>query len=205
MILKKIDKIFCINLERRLDRKKIVNEEFLKFNLPFDFLNAVDGHLLNIGGKISPGHVGCVISHFILYKKLLKEAGETFLITEDDVVFDNEWIEKYNLWLEQVPDDWILLYLGGNHNSNIMNMISNNVHKLSHTYTTHAYIVRKQSLKFLIEEFYSINVFDVEVDVHLSNIQKKYPCYGFIPHLAWQREGYSDIEMGYRDYVFLKK
>jgi glycosyl transferase family 25 len=205
MILRGIDKIYCVNLERRPDRRKEAIQEFSKFNLPFDFFKAVDGHLLNVRGKITPGHIGCIMSHFNLYKKLLNEPGEVFLITEDDVVFDNECVEKYNLWIEQVPDDWVLLYLGGSHNSSTINMIANNVHQLSNTYTTHAYIVKKLHLSVLIEEFNSINVFDLQVDVHLSNVQKKYPCYGFIPHLAWQREGFSDIEMGYRNYGFLKK
>jgi GR25 family glycosyltransferase involved in LPS biosynthesis len=199
-----IDKIYCINLERRPDRRENALIEFSKIDEEFEFFTGIDGSLLNVKSKIKPGHVGCVLSHLNLYKKIKEEDNEIVLITEDDVIFCNNFISKYKEVIKQVPDDWTLLYFGGNHNNLIPNMISKNVHRLSKTYTTHCYLVKKSKIDILIEEFDRPNIFNEEVDVHLSNIQIKYPCYGFIPHLAWQTPGYSDIENDYRDYNFLR-
>lgn len=205
MKIEGIDDIYCINLERRIDRKKQVQEEFSKIGLDFKFFNGIDGHLLKVNSKIKPGHVGCVMSHLNLYKHLKNHEGNTFMITEDDVVFKEGFIDLYLKWINQVPDDWNLLYFGGNHNSLNLDMVSENVHRLKNTYTTHCYIVKKNSLDLLIDEFDNDDIFNSEVDVHLSNVQKKIPCYGFTPSLAWQREGFSDIEMRDVDYNFLKK
>jgi len=205
MKIEGIDKIYCINLERREDRRKEAEAEFQKFNLDFEFFKGVDGHSLNIKGGIKPGHIGCVMSHLNLYKHLKEQEGDIFMITEDDVVFADNFIDFYLDRIKNVPNDWHLLYFGGNHNSLSLNIVSPNIHKLQKTYTTHCYVVKKCYLDLLIDEFDNKDIFNSEVDVHLSKIQTKVPCYGFTPSIAWQRDGFSDIEMRNVEYDFLKK
>lgn len=205
MVLEGVDKIFCINLERRPDRKDLARKEFQRFGLECEFFNGTDGHLLNAKGSIKPGHIGCVLSHLNLFKHLKTIDGDVFMITEDDVVFSDDFIQKYNMLIKDVPSDWNLLYFGGNHNGIPLDLVKENIHRLRKTYTTHCYLVRKNCLDILISEFETDNIFNSEVDVHLSKIQTKIPCYGFTPSIAWQREGFSDIEMKEVDYNFLKK
>jgi GR25 family glycosyltransferase involved in LPS biosynthesis len=205
MKIEGIDKIFCINLERREDRKKEAIREFSKKNLMPAFFEAIDGHKIGYSGKIKPGHIGCVLSHLNLYKQILeKEDGEVFMITEDDVVFSDDFIETYLAFRKNIPNDWVIFYFGGNHNNIKPDIISERIYRLKKTYTTHCYLVRKSKIQILIDEFSKKNIFDQEVDVHLSNIQRMYPCYGFIPSIAWQRESFSDIEMRNVNYDFLK-
>lgn len=205
MAIKNIDKIYCVSLERRQDRREQVSIEFSKHGLDFNFFNAIDGHLLNKQAKIKPGHVGCVLSHLSIFKELRGSDGEFFMITEDDVVFHDDFINLYNSWILEVPKDWEILYFGGNHNGKPLNMVSPHVHRLEKTYTTHCYIIRKSALEVVIKEFETTEIFNMEVDVHLSRVQSIIPCYGFVPAIAWQREGFSDIEMKDVDYNFLKK
>jgi GR25 family glycosyltransferase involved in LPS biosynthesis len=200
-----IDNIYCVNLERRPDRREQASKEFQKFNLDFEFFTGVDGHKLNVKSTIKPGHVGCVLSHLNLYRYLKTIEGSVFMITEDDVVFSSDFIDIFLDRIKAVPDDWNLLYFGGNHNGISPKMVSQKIHRLQKTYTTHCYLVKKSSLDSLINEFDTPNIFDSEVDVHLSRIQTKLPCYGFFPPIAWQREGFSDIEMKSVEYNFLKK
>lgn len=205
MKLKNIDKTFCINLERRQDRRNEATEEFNRIGIDFEFFTGVDGHLLDVKGKIKPGHIGCVLSHLNLFKHIRdNEEGEIFMITEDDVIFREDFIDFYNQWIDTVSADWLMFYFGGNHNHTRIEFISPNIHKLKKTYTTHCYLVKKSKIDILINEFSDERVFNEEVDVHLSNLQLKYPCYGFYPSLAWQRDSFSDIEMRDVSYDFLK-
>jgi GR25 family glycosyltransferase involved in LPS biosynthesis len=205
MKIEGIDRIYCINLEKRPDRRKEAIDEFSKLNLEFDFFNGVDGHALNVQSRIKPGHVGCVLSHLNLYKELLRTAGDVFMITEDDVVFADNFIEEYYKKVKEVPSDWKLLYFGGNHNGVPLVMVSDNVHRLQKTYTTHCYLIKKEILRDVIDQFEGPDIFTKEVDVHLAGMQKIFPSYGFTPPLAWQRDGFSDIEMKNVEYNFLKK
>ena len=200
-----INKIYCVNLERRPDRKKQAELEFSKHDIDFEFFYGVDGHNLSVSNStIKPGHVGCVLSHLNLYKHLSRQEEGVYMITEDDVIFADGFINLFYSLIEQVPSDWQLLYFGGNHNGIPLSMVSKNVHRLVKTYTTHCYLIKSSALKTVIENFEGENIYKKEVDVHLSDIQKILPCYGFFPHLAWQREGFSDIEMRDVKYEFLK-
>ena len=200
-----IDRVFCINLERRPDRRNLAKQEFEKINLDFDFFPGVDGHLLEAKGKIKNGAIGCVLSHLELFKHIKSLEGEVFMITEDDVVFGPSFIENYRNYSQRVPKDWHLLYFGGNHTNSVLNIIDRNVHRLQNTYTTHCYLVKKSCIDILISEIDTDDIFNHEADVHLASIQKKFPCYGFTPALAWQRDGFSDIEMKNVDYKHLKR
>ena len=43
MKIQGIDNIYCVNLERREDRRKEAEVEFKKFDLDFEFFKGVDG------------------------------------------------------------------------------------------------------------------------------------------------------------------
>ncbi len=45
---------------------------------------------------------------------------------------------------------------------------------------------------------------NVQVDVTYAQLQSVFPSYVFKPHLAWQKDGFSDIQGGYQNYTFLK-
>jgi GR25 family glycosyltransferase involved in LPS biosynthesis len=206
MIIEQIDKIFCINLESRTDRKQRCEQIFKQFNLNVDFFPAIDGKTIdNIKSKIKPGHVGCCLSHRELYKKIKNSNWKTVLVLEDDVEFDPNFVNLFEQYYKEVPNDWNLLYFGGNHNNISKKMISQHVHKLIKTYTTHCYLINTKCVNILLNEFDESRIYDQEVDVHLSNVQKQIPCYGFYPHLAWQRESFSDIELKNTNYEFLKQ
>lgn len=197
-------KIICLNLEKRKDRKTICDSLFKKFNLDVEYFTAIDGTTLPTLGKINPGHRGCCLSHRKIYEYILNNNWEKVLILEDDVDFHVNLHTLFEQYYQEVPDDWKLLYFGGNHNSLKLNMITYHVHKLIKTYTTHCYALNRDVIPILLEEFHDNKIYNNEVDVHLSNIQAKVPCYGFVPHLAWQRADHSDILNTFTDYTFLR-
>ena len=198
-------KIICLNLEKRTDRKDICDSIFKKFNLNVEYFNAVDGTTLPQRGKITPGHRGCCMSHKKIFEYILSNNWENVLILEDDVEFDDNLHLLFEQYYNEVPLDWQLLYFGGNHNSLTPKLVSAHVHRLVKTYTTHCYAVKRNIIPLLLQEFSDNKIYDGEVDVHLSNIQKLVPCYGFIPALAWQRKDFSDIENKIVDYNFLRQ
>jgi len=74
-----IDKIIYINLNKRTDRKEMVENELTNFGLPFERYAAIE----------TPGFgtLGCGLSHLNVLK-LAKERGyQNILILEDDFTF----------------------------------------------------------------------------------------------------------------------
>lgn len=201
MINNYFDHTYCVNLKRRPDRWGQAQEEFKKHNIKVEQFFGVDGNPENIPTKIVPGHVGCVLSHRNIIQKAKEKGYKQILIFEDDVVFCDDLNKKFEEFYKHVPNDWDMLYLGGNHNGKL-EMISEHVGKAVQTYTTHAYAIRESvydvAIKLLSKATY-------EVDVTLSLIQQSFNAYVLRPHLAWQRDGYSDILNRNVNYDFLKQ
>jgi len=196
------EKIYCINLDKRLDRWNEAQEQFNKHNLKVERFPAILGNPENISTKIIPGHVGCVLSHYNIVKKADESGINQILILEDDVVFCEDLQEKFEQFIKQVPEDWDMLYFGGNHNGEPLEKVTENVYKIHKTYTTHAYAIRKPVYKVVLKMFPKLQF---EVDVMYSILQNSFNCYVFRPHLAWQQDGYSDILNKNVNYDFLKK
>ena len=199
-------KIFCISLKKREDRRIKIKNHLDLLNIDFDFFDAIDGReIKNLPTNINPGEMGCILSHLEIYKKAASEKLGNYLIIEDDCEFDIDVNNKFIEYYSEVPQDWKLIYFGGNHNGTQFKMTSPHVHRLHRTYTTHCYGVRDGFSEILISEIENKIKNIKQIDVELSDIQTKYPCYGFIPHIAWQYDGFSDIVGDYRNYDFLKK
>lgn len=188
-----IEKIYCINLKRREDRKKDCIELFNNLNIKnFEFVEAKDGQeLFSHLNKKTAGRVACSLSHMSTISKIKNEGFKYSLILEDDFICENDMIDKFNVYCDQVPEDFCILYLGVNNKSRTIDY-SKNVNKCTKGHCTHAYIVNSLYLDKILEGKYQDYI---AIDVYYSDfIQQKYPCYCFNPKLIWQRKSYSDIE-----------
>ncbi len=202
------DNIFCINLDRRTDRRAQAEAEFKKHGITVEFVSGVDGLTLDVKPMISAdaelvsrGDLGCTLSHLKVVK-LAKERGyENYFVFEDDVELSEDFNEIIGRRMSQVPIDWDMIYLGGNHDQPLI-PINDAVSKMTRTFTTHAMGIYKSAYDAMIEVWGKEND---KVDIGLSSLHSKMNCYVFRPHLAFQRAGFSDILEKYDDYQHLRK
>ncbi len=117
------DKIYIINLERRTDRKIQMEKKLKDIGLNnYEFVNAVDGKkdkILNYFSKlkkenktniINSGHFGCLLSHIKVIKKAIKNNHKKIMILEDDIIFEENFIERIkNIKIPKCD----LIYLSG--------------------------------------------------------------------------------------------
>jgi GR25 family glycosyltransferase involved in LPS biosynthesis len=202
------DEIIIINLKRRLDRWYEC-ENILKSNgIVATRFEATDGKSIdNIShlpkGKIND--IGCTTSHLRVIEYCKSKNLKNALILEDDFEFIEDFFEKYPVFYEQLPDDWDWLYFSGSHLEN-PSKLSENVYKVSRTLTLHAYAIKENMYDILIDTIKtSLDESYDSSDLSLSGIQKNYNCYIFLPHLIYQRNGYSDIQEKEVFYIHLKK
>lgn len=196
-------KVYCISLKRRGDRRERISKRLNELGIEFEYFDAVDGNLLDVNSKLPKGAIGCNVSHINLYQRLRDES-KPILVLEDDVEFVDDFIQQFNSI--KIPGDWALLYFGGNHNGQDLEMVNERIHRLKKTFTTHCFAINPKhiNLNAVIPEFANLYT-DLVIDEFLAyHIQTKYPCYGIYPHLAWQSNGFSDILNQEVKYEFLK-
>ncbi len=95
-------KIYCLNLERATERRKMIEEEWIKkhgFNI--EFFKAFDRRALENGNYIFPydeektiklikrplseGEIACATSHILLLKHALEMGYDEIVVMEDDI------------------------------------------------------------------------------------------------------------------------
>jgi len=178
-------KTFVINLDRRQDRwekmeKKI--KEIKEFK-SIERFSAIDGKQLKWNDilkkqfplKVSTrreiyeshhrklGVIGCALSHYNLWKKCLKDKdNDTWLILEDDIVFSDNFNEKWKELYGRIENKkWDILYLGHYDTHVLYNdfEIFDGIVKLGgdikriYGAGLYSYCVRRSGLELLVKEF----------------------------------------------------
>jgi GR25 family glycosyltransferase involved in LPS biosynthesis len=205
MNLKKyFDKIYCINLDRREDRWEESVKEFEKWGLldQVERYSAIDGTTLENSYNINNGELGILNTHLnIIEESLLKKYGN-ILIIEDDIEFTDN-IKLLDEYMSLIPNDWDMIYFGGNHNKHMgkkINYLNEKIIKLEETYGIHCVVINNSIYDLIL------NVVEKRkkpIDVYYADIQKNYNCYGFNPSIGLQRVSYSDIQNKVMDYKWL--
>lgn len=124
------DKIFVVTVPRFTDRHKNVQQHLQ--GLPFDFFWGADKLQLNYdtvktdgtydedeakklqrqGKVLNLGEVACSLSHRMVYAEMIKHGWKRILILEDDVLPILENITALPEALQELPENWELVYLG---------------------------------------------------------------------------------------------
>lgn len=211
------DKVYCINLDRRNDRwDENCLPQFNRINLKnVERISAVDGKTLDLPhGDVYNGELAGSMSHLMALKKAKEESVSKLLLLEDDVVFKETINNDFFNIIQNLPSDWDIIFFGGNHQGGGM-QITNGIIRIFHSYAIHACGINNKCFDNLINYLdISINNVlknrhikftpSVAADFFLAQLHKNLNVYCFYPHLAWQLEGFSDIQQSFTDYHFLK-
>ncbi|WP_109397940.1 glycosyltransferase family 25 protein [Proteus faecis] len=106
---------FVISLSQNNEkRRNHIVEQFSKKSIPFEFFDAIDKTKINISNalgvtfdnpNLSLGEKGCILSHVMLWKKVIDENLPMATIFEDDIYLSKE-SENYLKNYDWVNPDW---------------------------------------------------------------------------------------------------
>jgi len=169
------DEIFMVNLERRQDRHDRMMYNFDNLGISYKLVPAVDGRKMDEtflaekgitmlpqfsepfhGRALTYGEIGCFLSHYQLWQRMVDENLETVLILEDDIKFEPYFVEKLEYLkkeLVQLGNSWDLVYIGRKilHNSEEPWLEgSEQLVRVDYTYWTLAYILTLRGAKTLL-------------------------------------------------------
>ena len=195
----KIDKIYCVNLETRKDRKdKMINlfnslggifknTEFFNAvygkNIPKEELNSLLSssawYSLNINHSDyrqirNLGAVGCYLSHYIIWKEIVDKNYENVIIFEDDIECNKNYNYIMNI-INTTPKDYDLAYLSYFTFSQLkLEDVNENWNKSTNTniFATNAYMISNTGAKKLLSNALPI---DLQIDVYMGIQSIKIP------------------------------
>ena len=103
------DYVYCLNLDRKLQNFLNIKEKCDLIGLKINRFSAVDGNnihesILKQYNGINKYAVGCLLSHYNIIKDAKKNGYKKVLILEDDILFCNNFHEKFNDFLSKASD-----------------------------------------------------------------------------------------------------
>jgi beta-1,4-mannosyl-glycoprotein beta-1,4-N-acetylglucosaminyltransferase len=110
-------KIFVIHYKKLTERKASILEQFNKYNITnFEFIDIDRDELHNYDTSIFDTNFGngltaISLSHYAAYKKIIDNY-ENALIFEDDVILCDNFVSKFENYLNQLPSDYDALFIG---------------------------------------------------------------------------------------------
>jgi len=200
------DKIYCINLPQNKDRWNTVSKEFEKVGImdKVERIWATPPHEKCTIPKLNKpiGEFGCWLSHGKAIVHAIESNVENILIVEDDTTFTNESSLLLKTALSELPNNWDILFLGGNPVRPIK-QISPTLSKIIDTfYCTMAYSLPKKSLLKFYDEYIELLSNNLPIsDFGTSTFAVKNNGYAITPCICYQQPGYSDIQQKHHDYT----
>ena len=187
--------IICITLPEHPWGKAVAKNHFHEVEADFYFLDGFDGNLLGVFPKwyheynqfgnahyMGGPQVGCVLSHLSALAMALSMGWEDFVIVEDDIVFNADWMDSVSKAISERPADCGLVQL--EHCIDVekcpphipATKVSDSLWKIGYPFSSAAILWRKQAAKMAFQLLRPVSSpFDIML------MQKVYP---FAGHLA---------------------
>jgi len=180
-------KVIIINLETRPDRWGEMCFEMDKMD--FGLYSRFSAHEGGLEGY-NRSYYDCM------------QAEGSILVLEDDAMFIDGGREILDEAMRQLPEDFDMLYLGGNVLEPIQRYSANLYRAYRGVHCTHAIlwsdVGRQRFLQYYPHEKRAGQLVDNWL---FERGQALMNCYVISPLIAWQRPGYSDVSGCHSDYV----
>jgi GR25 family glycosyltransferase involved in LPS biosynthesis len=112
------DKVVCINLLERPDKKQNIQEKLTSLGIEFEWYHPVKwgfaSKVVNAVNKTNVGHfnseqpneLGAMTSHYHVVKSSLVQGYNSVFVFEDDVMFQKDFNSKLEKYWKKLPKDW---------------------------------------------------------------------------------------------------
>jgi GR25 family glycosyltransferase involved in LPS biosynthesis len=189
--------VYFTNMDYRPDRRAQI-EHLLVHGLHVSPVRMPGVVYTGTSNKRWNGFIGCGLCHLEILK-VAQAQNQNILIFEDDALLINDYTNIIQNAINELPENWDMLYLGGNICSHITR-VSSHLGRLTHAQSTHAYGVNKNFLDELIDYLEPRKYTQVIDITYASEIIPTHNCFITIPMIAIQRADKSDIEGQFVNY-----
>lgn len=204
------DRIVCINLDRRLDRLLRFRAE--SWPWPVTRVSAIDGRNEQppFWWTAGRGAWGCYRSHVQVIQQAIRDDVESLLILEDDAIPVKDFAPRFAQVLEDLPADWDMLYLGGQHrriDEQPPQRITEHVYRAYSVNRTHAYALSRAGLRKAYLHLVTTGTWQPKhhIDHHLERLHRSgINVYAPDRWLIGQRADKSNIGSGHDHDMFFR-
>lgn len=187
--------VYLINMGKNVDRLNSFVDQYKKSDLSFKSMyryEAIDGRTVKIKDYVSPrayaeimaaertgtrtkhyqltpGGVGCYLSHQNVMKIVAESPKEFAIIFEDDCIIDPHIYEKMTDVMLEIPSEWDILLLGC---QCIRCLKYEKYTDIDRFFQTHGYVINNKSAAKIYDHLSKLQI-EAQIDTVLSNMIKQ--------------------------------
>ncbi|WP_201551152.1 glycosyltransferase family 25 protein [Psychrobacter sp. DD43] len=122
--------IYIVSLQQDVEKRRVISKTLEDYGLKFSFINAVYGkelsegvlssiraksvgNVVRRGFSLTPGEIGCTLSHIMAYQEILNKDLDWACILEDDAILDERFKDFINNFQTTGLNSESLYLLGG--------------------------------------------------------------------------------------------
>lgn len=202
-----VDKIYichCSSLKERkqkliehLSENNILNYDWIEFfdveNWDIDELKKKYPNIFNTNSKgefLKKSVISLALKHIWIIEDIYKNNYSNCLILEDDVLLEENFTNRFNQYMSQLPNDWDLCWVGsccGLHAQQIENLF---VYKSNFSRCTHAYCISQNGVLKIKDKLNDVND---AIDWYFNHliVENNLNNYWIEPALAYQNGNFE--------------
>jgi GR25 family glycosyltransferase involved in LPS biosynthesis len=213
-----IDKYYMCHYSKLTDRKKYVENVVSKYNIDLHWIYEYDKEQLDEkelsekfpylfsdryygnGVKLSLPNISLAMKHYSVFLDVIKNDYKNVVVFEDDIVLVDDFDIKLKKYINQLPENYDLLWIGVCCNLHIpqtnpdINVYNNNIQG---SRCTHAYVISNEACKKMIDFFSNIyQPIDWFFNAAIYNLSMN--NYWAEPALSTQNENFDSTLEHYR-------
>ena len=181
---------FVISLARRKDRRELFRARADAIGLEnWTFFDGIDGKSMRLycqlgrgnrvtarpQGPMTPGEVGCYLSHVAVARAAKALGLTTLVVLEDDVEFLPDFWDGWAELAAHTPTDAVLLHLGTKISHSVRPVdVNDHVHRVVDTFGNYFYVATEP----VIHRIAALDTIERPIDHVLREIQAEGHCYG---------------------------
>jgi GR25 family glycosyltransferase involved in LPS biosynthesis len=191
--------MFCITCPQTPERTAAAAQHFRERRLDVKFFPGIHGNTFGLRAalpsrrRMQGGHVGALLSHYMLWQTLAFLPHEEILILEDDAWFEPTFRQRFRRAYADLPKDWQFAFVGAVlMEGRPSQRITNRVGVTCYPCGTHAYMVKRSVLPYLLQTNHEARI---PLDLQpMANTLPAVKCYTFTPSLVKQRSATSPAD-----------
>tara|TARA_B110000211_G_C14037235_1_gene535153 strand:+ start:642 stop:1382 length:741 start_codon:yes stop_codon:yes gene_type:complete len=201
--------LYYINLEKRKDRKKHIEEQLKKIDYPKNKINRIDAI------SMENRKTACTLSHIKAIEEGLNQDDEYIIVLEDDFEWKYDKEKTLNILNNAInTENWNIIILSCNGTSE---KYSKYLNKVIDCQTRSGYIIKKMYIPILLKVWREAANIRIKYNVNKNNSYKNYNNKNTAGDIVWkklqndnwfstnpilgkQMKSYSDIEEKVVDY-----
>jgi GR25 family glycosyltransferase involved in LPS biosynthesis len=202
------DKVYLLNLEKRPERMALADKRMQFCDIHYKRFGATDGSVMKRLWESyykentffsNSSYLGCAVSHLSIYRDALERGYSRILIVEDDNRIRYNANQLFSSKIQDIPEDWHLLYLGfiplnddcSRWDYNLFQLLKNGVGEAKNFWGLFAYGISSDTMKETLEIYE--RDFPMELDrFFVAEIQPRKKSYGIVPQIFAADDGVSD-------------